>query len=104
MSNYRLSRQADRDLDGIADHIADFNPTAALDVLDTLHDTFAFLAKNPEAGTLREDLRPRLRIFSPGRPAHNYVIFFHPRADGIEVISVIHGAQDWTAMFRRGER
>jgi toxin ParE1/3/4 len=104
VSNYRLSRQADRDLDGIADYIADDNPAAAFDVLDTLHNTFAFLAKNPEAGTLREDLRPRLRIFSAGRPAHHYVIFYYPRADGIEVVSVIHGAQDWIAVFRRGER
>ena len=104
MSKYRISRQADTDLEGIADYIADFNPTAAFDVLDTLHNTFAFLARNPEAGTLREDLRPNLRSFSPERPAHNYVIFFYPYGGGIEVISVIHGAQDWIGMFRRGER
>ena len=104
MSSYRISRQADSDLEGIADYIADFNPTAASDVLNTLHDTFAFLARNPDAGTLREDLRPNLRIFSPNRPAHNYVIFLYPRPDGIEVASVIHGAQDWIGMFRRGER
>lgn len=49
MSKYRISRQADTDLEGIADYIADFNPTAASDVLDTLHNTFAFLARKPEA-------------------------------------------------------
>ena len=59
-------------------------------MLDTLHNTFAFLAKNPEAGTLRENLRPRLRILSPAMRAHNYVIFYYPRANGIEVITVIH--------------
>jgi toxin ParE1/3/4 len=104
MSHYRLSRQADRDLDAIADYIADFNPAAAYDVLDKLHDTFAFLASNPEVGTLREDLRPSLRVFTPERPAHNYVVFFQPRADGMEVITVIHGARDWESMFDRGER
>ena len=104
MSKYRISRQADTDLEGIADYIADFNPTAASDVLDMLHNTFGFLSRNPQAGTLREDLRSNLRIFTPDRPAHNYVIFFYPRTDGIEVISVIHGAQDWIGMFLRGER
>ena len=60
MSSYRISRQADADLEGIVDYIADFNPTAAFDVLDSLYDTFAFLARNPEAGTLRDDLRSNI--------------------------------------------
>lgn len=63
MSRYRLSRQADADLDDIADYVAAETPRAALRILDTLRETFRILAVSPEIGTLRDDLMPNLRIF-----------------------------------------
>jgi toxin ParE1/3/4 len=55
-------------------------------------------------GSLREDLYPNLRMFVAKKPAQNYVVFFYPIPDGIEVSDVIHGARDWVGMFARGER
>ena len=41
-------------------------------------------------GQQRDDLRPNLRSFTHG----NYVAFFYPMAEGIEVAAVVHGARD----------
>jgi len=101
MSHYRLSRQADQDLDEIAEYIARESPDAAWRVLEGLHDTLVLLSKNPDLGRLRDDLRPNLRLFPA---AQNYVICYYPLRDGIEVATIIHGRRDWAGLFERKER
>lgn len=101
---FRVSRQADADLDEIALNIGADNPSAAIDVLDKLHETFLLLAEHPEIGTLREDLVPRIRMFCPTKPASSYIIFYYPLPDGIEISDVIHGARDWLGLFRTSQR
>ena len=95
MSRYRLSKNADANLEEIAD-----GPINAVAVLETLHTTFQVLADHPNVGTLRADLLPGIRAFSPPRPANDYVVFFYPVSGGIEVAAVIHGSRDWISMFR----
>lgn len=99
MSRYRLSLAADADLEEIAD-----GPSNAVAILETLHSTFQVLADHPNVGTLREDLLPRIRVFSPPRPANAYVVFFYPMPGGVEVAAVVHGSRDWITVFARGER
>jgi toxin ParE1/3/4 len=101
---YFLSRQAHADLDSISSYLAERSPSAARQVLIELHNTFQSLATNPEIGTRRDDLYLNARLFSPARPADNYVIFFYSRSDGVEISDIIHGAQDWEGMFARGDR
>ncbi len=48
------------------------------------------LAANPFAGRARDDLAPTIGSF----PVGNYIIFYLPLSDGIEVIRVLHGRQD----------
>jgi toxin ParE1/3/4 len=48
------------------------------------------LVENPLAGRERRELRDSLRSF----PAGNYVIFYVPLPDGVEIIRVMHGRQD----------
>ena len=104
MNTYRLSHQAVSDLEEIRNYIAKQRPAAAERVLDGLHEGFQLLAENPLMGALREDLRPNLRVF-PGRgAARNFVIFYYPAADGIEVSTVIHGARDYPSLFAAWER
>jgi len=104
MSRYRLSRRADRDLDEILEYVADRSPDAAVRILEALEETFRLLASSPLIGTLREDLRPNLRVFRSKRPADKYLVFFYPLSDGVEISTVIHGARDYLGMFLRGER
>jgi len=48
------------------------------------------LAANPLAGRTRDDLAPKIRSF----PVGNYIIFYLPLSDGVEVVRVLHGRQD----------
>ena len=100
---YRISRRAYEDLEHIASYIGDRNPSAADHVIDVLIGSFANLADGPEIGAKRDDLRSGLRIYSPPRPAQNYVICYYPLADGVEIAGVIHGARDWPELFHRGD-
>jgi toxin ParE1/3/4 len=48
------------------------------------------LAETPFAGRDRSELRADLRSF----PVGNYLIFYIPTSDGVEVVRVMHGRQD----------
>lgn len=101
---YRLSRRARADLDAIADYLRERDSGAARSVMMALRDAFRYLADNSGSGTARDDLHPHLRVYSPGRPARNYALFFYRRSDGIEISDIVHAARDWEGMFARGER
>ncbi len=101
---FRLANQALQDLRDIRDRIATDRPQSAHRVLDTLLASFELLGQNPEAGPARDDLRPGLRMFVPGPPANEYLIFYYPIDGGIEVSDVVHGKRDWKALFLRNDR
>jgi toxin ParE1/3/4 len=83
--------EADDDLEGIADYIARDKPTAAREWLAKVRATCQILAENPQVGEVREGFGVcGCRSFSVG----NYVVFFRPVDDGIEVSRVIHGSRD----------
>lgn len=48
------------------------------------------LVQNPLAGRERWELRADLRSF----PVGNYVIFYVPLPDGVEIVRVMHDRQD----------
>jgi len=53
-------------------------------------------ATQPELGEACPDLGAEVRRFSAG----NYVVFFRPLRDGIEVLRVLHGGRDIPAAWR----
>jgi toxin ParE1/3/4 len=96
MAEYRLSNQAKDDLDDIWYYISSGSVVNADRFLDRLYETMKLLAEMPMAGRAREDLAPRLRSFVEG----NYLIFYLPIETGIEVVRVLPGSRDITALFR----
>ena len=89
---------AEQDLIEIAAYIEADNAVAADRLLDTLEEKIKLLSEFPRLGRSREELAPPLRSF----PVGNYVIFYLPLADGVEVIRVLHGARNIRKfMFRR---
>jgi toxin ParE1/3/4 len=100
MSRYTLAPLARDDLDRIWEHIDRHSREAADRQIDALRDKFLFLAGQPLLGQRCDHLRPELRVFAAG----NYAIFYYPRPHGIEVVAVIHGAQDIDAIFQSGQR
>ena len=88
---YRLTTPAERDLNALADYIAERGGIdAALDVVALLHDAFESLAEFPECGFEREDLAPM-----PHRlwPVHSFLIVYRPRAP-LVVVRILHAARD----------
>lgn len=95
MSTVLRTSQAHLDLVEIAFCIAEENPAAADRWLDLVDEKCRLLAQMPELGRKRPDLAPELR----GLPVGNYVIFYRPMNDGIQVIRVLHGARDLPPLF-----
>ena len=82
--------EAECDLDEIWGYIAQDNPRNADSFLDRIQERFISLADFPQLGTGRDELKTGLR----SQPLGNYLIFYFPLNDGIEVVRVLHGARD----------
>ena len=95
MNRYRVSDAARSDLDEIWFYIAQDNPDAADKFIRALVSRFPMLASMPELGRRREELSPRLRSF----PVGNYIIFYRPMDNGVEIARVLHGARDFPPLF-----
>ena len=88
-------RQAVADLEDIWSHIAQDNPDAADHFIDLIEAGCRILAENPLMGRLRPELTPSLRSF----PVGNYILFYMPLANGIEIVRVISGFRDIDVLF-----
>jgi toxin ParE1/3/4 len=65
-------------------------------VLDEIEDRCQTYAARPLLGEARPDFAPDVRCF----PVYNYIVFYLPMPDGIEVILVVHGSRDLPRVFR----
>lgn len=93
-----LRRPAARDdLVAIWAYIAADSVHYADDTMDRIEQCLHILADGPRMGRSRPELRDGLRSFVIG----NYVIFYEPLDDGIDVIRVLHGARDAASALSR---
>ena len=87
--------QAESDLVEIWTYIAQDSLNTADKLLDKIDEKSQTLAQSPFIGKARDELGPKIRSF----PIGNYVLFYQPIEDGIEIIRVLHGARDIEALF-----
>ncbi len=87
--------EAQGDLDDLWLFIARDDPVCADRFIDRVADTCNLLGENPLMGRSRAELAPDLRSF----PVGNYMIFYQPRDDGIEIVRIISAARDVDALF-----
>jgi toxin ParE1/3/4 len=99
MIRFRLSRQAESDLEELTDYIADRNPSAATRELDRLLEKFSLLGDSPLLGQLLPDLPGNLRSFT----ARSFVILYSLTDHGIEVARVVHASRDIGTILRENE-
>ena len=52
-------------------------------------------ASFPNMGVSREELKTALR----SQPVGNYLIFYFPLEDGVDIIRVLHGSRDMARLF-----
>ena len=81
--------------------IAQDNPDAARRVIEAAHATFKNLAVTPGLGRPHKFRNPQLKATRSWRVAgfDNYLIFYRPIPEGIQVLHVYHGARGIEALF-----
>ena len=92
MLSYRLTRAATDDL--LTIYLAGlelFGVAQADRYHDGLERMFAFLAETPRAARLREELNPPVRA----HPFKAHIIVYDETDDGILILRVRHGREDW---------
>jgi toxin ParE1/3/4 len=95
MAQIIRSDAARRDIAYIWHFIAAHNATATDKLIDRFDHDLNLLAESPGLGQRRDDLLANLRSF----PVGNYLLFYVPFDDGIELVRVAHGAQDLPRLF-----
>jgi toxin ParE1/3/4 len=96
MGTVSKSIPAQRDLDEITFRIARDSVDAALRWYDRIDQYFGRIAQALGMGTRLEGLAKGLRSVAFG----NYMVFFRPETDGIEIVRVIHGKRNWERILR----
>ncbi len=99
MSEFRLSPEAEDELDGIWIHIARESGSVdiATRVVERIVERFWLLARYPYLGRRRDDdLRAGLRSFT----ADDYVIIHSIVEDSVVLIlHIVHGSRDIASLF-----
>jgi toxin ParE1/3/4 len=92
----RRTRQVAQDLIEIYQYIHERNAPAAERVLDAIEQSLNSLLKTPVVGRQWNSPDPRLEGMRVTlvTPYRNYLIFFRPVSDGIEVYRIVHGARE----------
>ncbi len=89
--------QAERDLEGIGDYIAQDNPRRAMSFVRELRAQCRKILVAPQAYRPRPELGEGIRSCAYG----NYVIFFTEDGRLLRIIRVLHGAMDIEAQFAK---
>jgi len=77
------------------------SPAAAERLLLSIDQKCREYASYPEMGTARPDLGPRIRIFPCGTKSNprEWVAIYRPIEDGIELLRIFRGKQDYPNLF-----
>ena len=95
MNSYTFSDESVRDLNEICDYIARNSSSAASQLFDAIRQKCKLVAEFPNMGKRYESLAPNLRGFI----VRDYLIFYYPRSDGIDIARVLRGDRDLELLF-----
>lgn len=95
MNRFKISRQADRDLEDMWVYLAQNDSLAADLLLAKVLDKFPMLAQFPEMGRSRKEFSEELRSF----PVKPYIIFYKRMENHIEIVRILHQSRDVENQF-----
>jgi plasmid stabilization system protein ParE len=102
LTQYILSEDADRDLDGIWDYIAEDNVDAADRWIGRLFAAFDAIGDMPGIGHKREDLTAYPVLFWPvGAYLVIYRANYRARSPAAEIVAVTRGGRDIPAFLHQ---
>lgn len=102
MAKFILSPDVEEELTAIAEYIAEDDPDAADRFIEAAYETFTKLAALSGMGRVRRFRASRLKNLRSFRVSgfDDYLIFYSPISEGIEVYHVFHGARDLERLFK----
>jgi len=91
MATLLYTPEAAEDLRQVVEFIARDNISAAIDWLDETRSLCKLLATQPDIGErMRTSRFGEVRRHASG----NYLVYYRPLDDGVEIMRVLHGARD----------
>ncbi len=97
MRHAKITEPAREDLKEIWEYVAQHQIESANNLIKEITQKFSTLCTHPLIGRSREDLLINLRSFV----VKNYIIFYQPDENGIEVLRVMHSSRDIEGAFKR---
>lgn len=95
MNRYRLSQQAEKDLEDIWIYLGQQDEIGADRQVAQLLDRFPMLAQFPNMRRQRNELLTGLRSF----PVKPYIIFYIILLERVEIVRVLHQSRDIEGQF-----
>jgi toxin ParE1/3/4 len=95
VNRYRLSQQAEKDLEDIWIYLAQQDEIGADRQVARLLDRFPMLAQFPNMGRGRNELIAGLRSF----PVKPYIIFYIILPERVEIVRILHQSRDIEGQF-----
>lgn len=99
MSSYSFSEEAIKDIDDICEYVARQNSKVASKLFDAIRKKCKLVADFPNMGKSYSRLAPDLRGFA----VEDYIVFYYPREDGIDIARVVSGYRDLESLFLEDE-
>lgn len=90
---YRLTPQAEADVEAIGDYISEENPPAAGRLVQRFIRQWELLSTQPHLGMARDDISPGVRHLVMGQ----YVAFYRVKGNDVLIVRVLHGRRNITA-------
>jgi toxin ParE1/3/4 len=106
MNTFSFSEKAVQDINSICDFYGKTNVSFASKLFDKIRKKCKLYADFPNMGKMDSRFLTNLtkeqhQFFSQLRSfrVEDYIIFYLPRQDGIDVYRIIYGKQDWISIF-----
>jgi toxin ParE1/3/4 len=95
LAKVTLTSRARADLDDIWLRVATDARQAADRLIDRLLHRCRILASHPRLGPARPEIAADARLLVEGE----YLILYRVRADGVDIVRVVHGAREIAGLF-----
>ena len=98
MASYRVSQDAERDLEEIFVYWAERAGLATADrLIEAIVNRFWLLGEYPDSGRPSDEIARGVECF----PAGEYLIYYRAARNGVDILHVFHGARDQKRAFKK---